>query len=521
MIGRRSATTARKGKTAPPTTIDRRDVIIGRDLLELVSSAMYVDPMTIYREYVQNAADAVDDGRQQGLIAPNEAGRVDITIDPASRTVRIRDNGTGIPAADFVRRVTALGSSQKRATKARGFRGVGRLSGLGYAQELIFRSRAAGEGVISELRWDCRRLKALLRDIDERDDLAALVASIVLVDHRPADDAPPHFFEVELNGVIRLRSDRLMSSAAVADYLGQVAPVPFSPNFHFGAQITAALKERVDLGELVITVSGQAEPVYRPHRDTFGDKSRHVSRFDAVSFVDLPAIDGEPAAVAWVLHHDYDGAVPNSALVKGLRLRSGNMQVGDHALLEELFAEPRFNAWSVGEIHVLDPKIIPNGRRDNFEQNAHWNNLINQLSPVARDISRRCRTSSAQRKWLRDFELQGETVAASLAIIEQNGVGRDRLQRHALDVEKGLIAMEKIAGMDLLAKADIDAGTRVSEFRTRLSVLMNEDGASSSPLARLPAKSRKMYENFFELVYECSVNRVAAKALVDRILQRI
>ena len=30
-----------------------------------------------------------------------------------------------------------------------------------------------------------------------------------------------------------------------------------------------------------------------------------------------------------------------------------------------------------------------------------------------------------------------------------------------------------------------------------------------------------MYEHFFELVYQCSTNRVAAKALVDRILMKL
>jgi hypothetical protein len=71
-------------------------IVIGKDVLELVSSAMYVDPLTVYREYVQNAADAIDDAKRRGEIPKGKTGRVDIGIDPASRTVRIRDNGSGI-----------------------------------------------------------------------------------------------------------------------------------------------------------------------------------------------------------------------------------------------------------------------------------------------------------------------------------------------------------------------------------------------------------------------------------------
>ena len=55
---------------------------------------------------------------------------------------------------------------------------------------------------------------------------------------------------------------------------------------------------------------------------------------------------------------------------------------------------------------VIDPRIVPNGRRDHFEQNVHFNNILTHLAPFAQEISRKCRTSSIQRKWARDFELR-------------------------------------------------------------------------------------------------------------------
>ena len=124
---------------------------------------MYVDPMSIYREYVQNAADSIDEARESGVLVGREPGRVDFTFDSDARTVKIRDNGTGLRAADFAQRLTSFGASIKRGRGNRGFRGVGRLAGLGYCQELIFRSRAKGETSTSELRWDCRKLKSVLR----------------------------------------------------------------------------------------------------------------------------------------------------------------------------------------------------------------------------------------------------------------------------------------------------------------------------------------------------------------------
>ena len=57
------------------------EIVIGKDILELLSSSMYVDPMTIYRKYVQNAADAIDDARNAGSSTPT-TGRSPSTSTP-------------------------------------------------------------------------------------------------------------------------------------------------------------------------------------------------------------------------------------------------------------------------------------------------------------------------------------------------------------------------------------------------------------------------------------------------------
>ena len=36
------------------------NIFIGKDILELLSSSMYVNPLSIYREYVQNAVDSIE-----------------------------------------------------------------------------------------------------------------------------------------------------------------------------------------------------------------------------------------------------------------------------------------------------------------------------------------------------------------------------------------------------------------------------------------------------------------------------
>src|SRR3546814_134405 len=95
---RPAASTPITGTGASASPGDR--VFIGKDILELLSSAMYTDPLTIYREYVQNSADAIEARRLDG---PRGRGRVDIRIDHDARSVRITDDGTSIPVSEAPR----------------------------------------------------------------------------------------------------------------------------------------------------------------------------------------------------------------------------------------------------------------------------------------------------------------------------------------------------------------------------------------------------------------------------------
>ncbi len=497
------------------------EIVIGKDVLELVSSAMYIDPMTIYREYVQNAADAVDAARAAGLLSDSEPGEVDISVDLATRTVRIRDNGCGLPFDDFGRKLTALGGSAKRGMSTRGFRGVGRLAGLAYAQQLVFRSRVSGENDVSQLVWDCRQLKSEMREAPYDTNVTDVIRRVTTLERVAGEDAPDRFFEVEMRGVIRLRNDQLINQTAISEYLGQVAAVPFSPDFEFGSKISSELSRHVDLGELHIRVGDADEPIYRPHRDRLSLDGKPVLKFDDLRFIEIPAIDHGVSAVAWILHHEYEGAIPTRALVKGLRLRTGNIQVGGHALLDGIFPEARFNSWSVGEVHVIDRRIVPNGRRDNFEQNGHFNNLLNHLTPAARDVARRCRTSSVRRKWEREFNIQAQSASETIDIIAQGSVNRVKREQLALSTDQILLRMSKIAAMNVLADSTEERQEEITGLQVQLSEAMNDDAVASSVLMRLPEAQRKWYEHFFGLVYECAANRSAAKSLIDRILLRL
>jgi hypothetical protein len=395
-----------------PTTIR-----IGKDVIELVTSGMYVFPVTVYREYVQNAADAIDSARAQGLLGATERGQVSIQIDHAHRTVAIRDNGCGIPSSEAEDILLAIGGSPKRGTGARGFRGVGRLSGLAYCREIEFLTKAAGDPRVVSLIWDCRALRARLADNSYRGDVRDVIASAATIWTGKAANPDDHFFEVRLRDVVRHRQDMLLNDKLIAHYLSQVSPLPFSDEFTQGQQIEEMLGQFAPRVPLDLTVGG--EPVCRPYRDEArvpgGPYRLQINEIEFVQFAD---VDGEVGAIGWLGHHDYTRSIHSSLGVRGLRARIGDIQIGEPNLLDDCFRETRFNGWSVGEIHVLDRRIVPNGRRDNFELNHHAYNLLTQIGPITGQIAKRCRVASVARN-------SSVIIKNTIDLIDQR-IGEDR-----------------------------------------------------------------------------------------------
>ncbi|MBT2246827.1 hypothetical protein JQK15_25310 [Sphingobium sp. BHU LFT2] len=224
--------------------------------------------------------------------------------------------------------------------------------------------------------------------------------------------------------------------------------------------------------------------------------------------------------MGWFAHHDYKGAISAAALVKGVRVRVGNIQVGDQTILEQIFPESRFNSWTVGEVHVFDRRIVPNGRRDEFEANAHYANLVNQLSPVGRDVAHRCRTSSTLRSKLREFELAGNEATERLSVVEQGAISQGSLAAELGRVSQAVARMRKAVEAEAVDEPlRVDMATKIKSIENELDRVGG--GVAADPLDMVAADKREAYRQIFGLIFECSSNRMAAKSLVDKIIQRL
>ena len=134
------------------------DIKFGVNIVEIVTSGLYPNALDIFREYIQNSTDAIDDAVRAGILREGD-GQIEIAIDENARRITIADNGIGISAArDFVRIMSNIGNSDKTLHSDRGFRGIGRLGGLAYCKTLVFSTKVAGEKKISTLTIDAEKL---------------------------------------------------------------------------------------------------------------------------------------------------------------------------------------------------------------------------------------------------------------------------------------------------------------------------------------------------------------------------
>lgn len=346
---------------------------IGKNVIENLTTAMYENAYTVYREYIQNSADSIDKAIDEGLISKEDA-IIDINIEYSKRRITINDNAKGIPANCFVKKLTDIADSEKDPTKDKGFRGIGRLAGVGYCDKLIFKSSAAGENIESVIEWDGKLLREILADTSQHPSASDFVDQITYAYQNQAD-TDEHYFEVVMEKVIP-ESDELLDTNKVIEYLEAVAPIPFANKFIYRSKITEYCNERgLKIDEYTVQVNGN--PLFKPYGTKIYegsiDQKKVVDEIKDVEFHEFVSSEGRTLAWMWFGVSKFEQQIKSINKMRGIRLRKENIQIGDENTLgvsPKFFKEPRGNCYFVGEVYVVDDKLIPNARRDYFKMDS-------------------------------------------------------------------------------------------------------------------------------------------------------
>lgn len=234
-----------------------------------------------------------------------------------------------------------------------------------------------------------------------------------------------------------------------------------------------------------------------------------------------PGRDGGTAAVTWILHSDYRGALPSASLVDGWRFRAGDIQIGGNDLLGSLFPEARFNSWCVAETHVIDPRILPNGRRDHFEQNSFYLDLLNHLGPHARDIAQRCRASSIERNLIRQVETGLSECEQRLRVLAKGALADGSVSKLSSQLSKDLERLQRLSNRSpITPDRQLAYQGRIKRLRQRL-FRSKRSGNGRSALDGFTPMQRSVLGEVFNAIYAAHADVEKAQAIIDRILKRV
>ena len=377
--------------------------MIGKQLLDVVTTGMYSDPLMVLREYFQNAADSIDSAVESDDLSRAEA-RIRFQIRGRDRSIVIEDNGAGMESDLAAEVLSGLGHSTKDRLQNRGFRGIGRLGGLGYCRKLVFETRSAAGADITEVVWDGESVQRRLHET-LRCSISSLLDEVRNTTTRPPrSDDPERFFRVTMTGVHRFHKDELMDVRKVREYLGEVAAVPLDETqFPYAGEINSHLSGFPGYVQHSVQVNG--ERVYKPHRRVFELGREATDEVVGIQLFHFDDQDGVNIAKGWYAETGLRASIPPRERLRGIRVRQGDIQIGDEYLLAESFTERRFANWHIGEIHVSSA-LRPNARRDGFENNRAVEVFLEHATRLGQHLSRLCRASSKARSQVASVERQ-------------------------------------------------------------------------------------------------------------------
>ncbi|MBI2274728.1 MAG: ATP-binding protein [Bacteroidetes bacterium] len=347
---------------------------IGKTVIETLTMGMYEDARFIFREYVQNSADQIDIAVENKILKTKNDGSITITINQKNKMIEIEDNATGIPEADVLKFLGDIANSEKDNKNRKGFRGIGRLGGLGYCDKLTFSTSYAGENSSKTMVLDAKLLKKLLLDRSNTMDAAGVIS--IITDISTKREAPAkHYFKITMESV---SNPILLDIDNIRNYLSQVAPVPFNPTFSFGA----AIKKYFTKNNIVFdeyNVSLNTKQVFKLYQNTIIDNEIE-SKVLGVDYFEVRNHGKELLALGWYGYRDMVNNVLTDAKEKGIRLRKHNIQIGSETTLNKFFKIQRTNQRLIGELYVVGPGFIPNARRDYFNDNKTCQDFERELT---------------------------------------------------------------------------------------------------------------------------------------------
>jgi len=410
---------------------------IGKNAIETLTLSMYDDHKTIYREYIQNSADAIDNAVKSGFLENQKSGFIEIEIDVDERKIIVEDNGIGVKSENAERILKDVAASDKNRSTDKGFRGIGRLAGLAYCTELIFETSYKGEATKTIISWNAKLLQEILYDSSRKEDATDVIEIITTVTSSPEDE-DKHYFKVILKNV---NNEEILDKQSVRDYLKMVAPVPFDRTFsYFYNGFIAKYMQENNLHLDKYEVFLNNEPITKCYNTSIYDENGNKKANDEVkelAFFDFRnPQNGELLAWGWYSISNFEGVIPDHRknLARGIRLRKHNIQVGSENTLNKYHKDSkRGNFYFFGEIHAVHPDLMPNSQRNDFTPTEICKIFYEQLKAVFLNHNKMVYFASNVRSAYRKIETEKKLLKE---LDSKKFINKEQKEEHIQKIKK-------------------------------------------------------------------------------------
>lgn len=366
----------------------KNDIIIGRNLLETITSALYENPIILFREYVQNSLDAYNYAIKNEEKKCLADFNVDININQENRSIIITDNGYGIyTEGEFRKEMLSFGNSKKiDSSQFIGFRGIGRISALPFCEELVFENKAEGVKEVNYCVWKGDEYRNLLNS-DETNDATfeQTVREIVNIRKETCEDEKLHYFKVKIINY-SYEIEEMLEHVDFESSLTQLLPIKYSDNFKASKKIEDRYKQFMneDLNDFMCSVHLNGKEL----RKNYTDKN-NVLDSDIIFWEirEKSKKNGKPGDKIGLLWFTFNKKIEASKTNKndkdyGIFVRSKNVLMGNNDTFASLCMSSKEHVGTYseltgtlrgvyGELLINSPNLKDNARREWFKTDEY------------------------------------------------------------------------------------------------------------------------------------------------------
>jgi hypothetical protein len=490
--------------------------------IAILAGDLYPEKAHIVREYIQNASDAIDAFREVAEYVDDRATPL-IKIMIQGHSLVIWDNGIGMDGEE-VQKLKRIAYSEKREGRDAGYKGIGRLAGIAVAKKLIISTTSLGDPKLHRFEF---RAKDLLDDIDaKKREGVQESASHVINTHTSISsdidvDPNEHYTMVELRDIDE--HPELLDPFRLAEYIGEMAPVGFSPDFRYGKAIARELAKYIpDYSPKAIWITsamGTRTQIFKPYTD--------MMSIAEPGFIEVsdPADPQKLLAFCWYASKGQDmcgkfrpagkkftvdgTTVEAKERLAGLCYKLFGFTVGGRTLPLTTLWEKDYTRplWFTGEVHVIDKGVKPTTDRSDFVESAARQRLFvegrrrvaQKLNARAQEISDDRLANEQAEKWLDKYEkLEAKLAKGALERAEIKGVKADLDRSLAKDLDRKCDDLEIREFLLRVRERGRALRTRIDEARSKGDI-----DSQLADLARelnLPTHARKVYRIIMETV---------------------